>query len=144
MNSILRNLILVSAFMVPGLGTVAAEPATGLPEDVARELSGLLESSPENAINPAIFTLAGNNPAYADEIACVLIQYHGQAGFIERELFKVTPDPDVRESLHDAIRACSQKTGGYGDAQGGFNKLLVGGDFGTLENTADVLSPVQP
>ena len=47
--------------------------AAQIPQEVADQISSLIAASPDG-INPGLYSLAGNNPDYAGDIACSVIQ----------------------------------------------------------------------
>ncbi|MBI1180267.1 MAG: hypothetical protein GC201_06885 [Alphaproteobacteria bacterium] len=123
----------------------AAENA--LPDPLAKQLSDLIQGSVAvGQINPAIYTLAISNPDYADEIACISVQFFGQPDVIEQQILQGISDPDQQKAVDTAVKACSEKevAGGYGVALATFNEGLRGGGLNTLSNTQDNVSPVEP
>ena len=63
--------------------------AAQIPQEVADQISSLIAASPDG-INPGLYSLAGNNPDYAGDIACSVIQYYGQASTVAGVLFELT------------------------------------------------------
>jgi hypothetical protein len=117
-----------------------------LPDPLAQQLSALIQSSLDGSIDPGIFALASQNPAYSDEIACISVQFFGQPELIQEQILQGISDPQQQQAVSTAVQACSQKdvAGGYGAAIASFNQGLVGGDVNTLSNTQDTTSPIAP
>jgi hypothetical protein len=117
-----------------------------LPDQLAQQLSALIQSSVGGNIDPGIFVLASQNPPYSDEIACISVQFFGRPDLIEEQILAGISDPQQQAAVSTAVRACSQKdvAGGYGVAIASFNQGLVGGDVNTLQNTQDNVSPSAP
>jgi hypothetical protein len=128
--------------------TVGAAHAdeNALPPPLAQQLSALIQGSVGGNIDPGIYTLAVQNPGYSDEIACISVQFFGQADLVEQQILAGISDPVQRAAVSTAVSACSQKdvAGGYGVAKTSFNQGIVGGDVNTLSNTQDVVSPARP
>lgn len=97
-------------------------------------------------VDPGIYVLASQNPGYSDEIACIAVQFFGQADTIEQNVLQGISDPAQQAAVSSAVMACSQKdvAGGYGVAIASFNQGIIGGDVNTLSNTQDSTSPIAP
>ena len=128
--------------------TVGAAHAddNALPPDVAQQLSALIQGSAGGNIDPGIYALAAQNPGFSDEIACISVQFFGQAKTIEQNILQNIQDPEQQAAVSTAVSACAQKdvAGGYGVAIASFNQGIIGGDMNTLSNTQDNASPVSP
>ena len=118
--------------------------AAQIPQEVADQISSLIAASPDG-INPGLYSLAGNNPDYAGDIACSVIQYYGQASTVAGGIGPLLPE-SRRDAFIAAVKECplTDQGGGYGNSKTSFNSGISGGSFNTLENTADSPSPSQP
>ena len=128
-----------------GIGTAHAEGDV-LPDSLAQQLSTLIQGSVGGEINPGIYQLAYGNPEYADEIACIAVQFFGNPAAIEGNILSGLDDPDQKQAVATAVSACSERevAGGYGEAVESFNQGLSGGGLNTLSSTQDSVSPVAP
>ena len=119
--------------------------ADTLPPNVADQLTQIIESS-GGQLNPAIYTLAGQNPTYADQIACISVMYFGNPGAIEEGMLGAVSGPNEQAAISDAVRACSQRdvAGGYGKAAERFLSSIAPNNLNTLSLTVDSVSPIAP
>lgn len=119
---------------------------SALPPPLAQQLSALIQGSMGGNIDPGIYQLASQNPGYSDEIACISVQFFGQADAIQQNILAGISDPAQQAAVSSAVQACSQKdvAGGYGVAKASFNQGIIGSDTNTLSNTQDNTSPVAP
>ena len=118
--------------------------AAPLPQELTDQINSLIAASPD-AINPGLYSLAGNNPDFDADIACLVIQYYGQASTVAGGISPLLPESG-REGFIADVKECplTDQSGGYGNSKTSFNSGISGGSFNTLENTADGPSPSQP
>ncbi len=140
------RLIYAMGFGVVLTAGAASAEENALPPPLAQQLSALIQGSVGGNVDPAIFTLAAQNPSYSDEIACISVQFFGQPEVIEQQILAGVTDPEQQAAVSSAVMACSQQdvAGGYGVAKTSFNQGIIGGDVNTLSNTQDGTSPVAP
>ena len=146
MASTFTRLIYVMGFGASLTIGAAHADDSALPPPLAQQLSALIQGSVGGNIDPGIYVLASQNPGYSDEIACISVQFFGQADVIKQQILAGISDPGQQQAVSTAISACSQQdvAGGYGAAKASFNQGIIGGDVNTLSNTQDTTSPISP
>jgi hypothetical protein len=139
-NRQMRGALIGFAVGIFSMGVSAAP----VPQEMADKINSLISASPD-AINPGLYSLAVNNPDFAGDIACSAIQYYGQASTVAGGISPLLPD-SRRDAFIAAVKECplTDQSGGFGKSRTSFNSGISGGNFNTLENTADSPSPSQP
>jgi len=113
-----KVLMLSTACFLFGSGSVIAET---LPDFLASELAPLIAISSPTAIDPGVYTLAGANQPFSDEIACIVVKYFGQSEQVERDMLAVVDIGNeaqraaVVESINTCLRAGEDFDAAAGD-----------------------------
>ena len=116
------------------LGFLAESPATAevLPEFLLDDLAPFLDTSTREAIDPGVYELSRANQAYADEIACILVKFFGQAEQVEQDMIAVVDDSDQKVAISRSIENCEKageefRVSGQGSVKKTFNRGLTRG-----------------
>jgi hypothetical protein len=126
----IRGIVIVAGII--GLLNVNAAFAEALPEFLLDDLAPLMDASSTTTIDPGVYELSRANQAYADEIACILVKFFGQAEEIQANMVAVVDDAEQKAAVEESIISCleageSGPVGGYGSAKDTFNQGITQG-----------------
>ena len=123
--------IIIAAGIIALLNANAAF-AEALPEYLLDDLAPLIDASSTSAIDPGVYELSRANQAYADEIACILVKFFGQAEEIQRGMSAVVEDEAQMAAIEESIDSCLKAgeavpVAGYGSVKDTFNQGITQG-----------------